>query len=414
MKGRLIAGVLVIALGFSGCGASETAEAVVTTTIAAAFEMTTNAETTITVAETLLTTTAPTTTTIPETTTAYIRETSNDLPFSGEINADPLEYMKMLNISSGYGYMAFDDEYLYYAVNDDSEIHTSERGNPHQIYKMALDGTGEPIALLPDTDEIYYLNISNITVSYNRVYFQAIKMPRDLSEGDAYYIATIFSINTDGGDIRLELKDDISLVYIVDNNAYYFHSWAIYPGLIKYDMQTGERQRILDLDGSYSLVTDNIILYIGYVVTEDSHVFECYIIKLFDKNTSKELFSVDGVKYPSPTALYGDYLYCGSGEYINIKTLERGTFYDISDNEIIYSMNIYQNKLYFYVVADDGDMYTAKKLVSYDFSNGETTETELFNSKKFYSFEWQYNKLYSTPAGLYSYDENGRIFCVLK
>jgi hypothetical protein len=150
MKGRLITGILVIALGLAGCGSPETAEAVVTTAVvttavvttatataatsaAATFDIPAMVETTVTAAETLLTTT-------PVTTTAYIRGTSNDIAFSGEINADPLEYIKMLNISSGYGYMAFDDEYFYYAGNDDNENHARDIDTSHQIYKTALDG----------------------------------------------------------------------------------------------------------------------------------------------------------------------------------------------------------------------------------------------------------------------------------
>ncbi|MDR0943592.1 MAG: IseA DL-endopeptidase inhibitor family protein [Ruminococcus sp.] len=67
MKVRFIVGVLVIALGLSGCGTPETAEAIVTTaaTTAATFEITTSAETTTTATETLITTTTePTTTTV--------------------------------------------------------------------------------------------------------------------------------------------------------------------------------------------------------------------------------------------------------------------------------------------------------------------------------------------------------------
>jgi hypothetical protein len=126
------------------------------------------------------------------------------------------------------------------------------------------------------------------------------------------------------------------------------------------------------------------------------------------------LFRINDREDFFPTALFGDYLYSDSGEYINIRTLERGTFFETSENEILYSMNIYQNKLYFYVMADDDHMYTAKKFVSYDLLNSEITETEVSNSYTFRIFEHQYNKLYSTPAGLYSYDENGKIFCVLK
>jgi hypothetical protein len=419
MKRLLIAGVLAIAFGLSGCGIPESAEAVVTTatTTAATFEITTTAETTTNLAETLITTTtAPTTTTVPETTTVYIRDTSNDLSFSGEINADSIEYIKMLNISSGYGYMAFDDEFLYYTDFED-DAGDNYVYDPDKIYKAPIDG-GEPIVIFEKTDEFYYQKIRNIVVSNNRIYFHAIETPHDFSGGGDNFVATLYSINTDGGDMRIEVEADFAQVYIIDNKAYFYRDYlgSIEPGFIEIDMQTDEYRQILDPFGYYTLVTDNIILYVGYVSPEDSYVVEFYNIKLFDRNTSKELFSIDGVKDSYPTTLFGDYLISSSGEFINIKTFESDTFFDIDDNEVISGsgMNIYQNKLYFYVLTINNRQYTAKKLVSYDFSNGEIEETELFRSETPKEYEWWENLLYSTPAGLYSYDENGRIFCVLK
>jgi hypothetical protein len=411
MKGRFIAGVLIIALGLTGCGTTETAEAIVTTatTTAATFEMSTTVETTITAAETLITTTTaePTTTTVPETTTVYIRDNSNDIAFSGEINADPIEYIKMLNISSGYGYMAFDDDYLYYAGNDDNENHASGLDNLHQIYKITLDGAGEPIALLPDTDELYYQKIRNIFVSDDRVYFEAIEMPTDFTEGSDNFFATIYSMNTDGSDIQLEAMGDFAQVFITDNKAYYYRDYLgeISPGFIECDIKTDEYRQILDPFGFYSLCTDDIILFYG---------LENHDVLLYDRESGNELFRMPDANF-TPQLLFGDYLYSESGEFINIRTFERGTFCDLDDKDKIDGMNIYQNKLYFYVMTDyNYPNYKDKNLVSYDFSNGEIEETELSRSETPEEYEWWENFLYSTPAGLYSYDENGRIFCVLK
>jgi hypothetical protein len=410
MKGRLIAGVLAIALGLSGCGSSESTEAIVATatTTAETLEMSTTVKTTLTAAETLIaTTTAPTTTTAPETTTVYIRDTSNDIAFSGEMNANPLEYMKMLNISSGYGYMAFDDEYLYYAGNDDNENNAWDIDSSHQIYKMALDGTGEPNALLPDTDELYYQKVGNIFISNDRVYFRAIETPNDITEGSDNFFATIYSMNTNGGDIQLEVEDDFYQLYIADNKAYYYREFLgdIEPGFIECDMKTDDYRQFFDPFGLYSLCTNDIILFYG---------LENHDVLLYDRESGSELFRMPDANF-TPNLLCGDYLYGESGEFINIRTFERGTFCDLDDKDKIDGMNIYQNKLYFYVLTDfNYPNYTNKKLVSYDFSNGETTEIKVLSPDKPVKARNWYHLLYGTPAGLYSFDENGRIFCVLK
>jgi hypothetical protein len=92
MKRRFIAGVLVIALGLSGCGAPETTEVIATTAAATAatFEMSTAAKTTATetTTKTNTTTTTPTTTAPPETTTEL---TTTELPREiYEIETPPL------------------------------------------------------------------------------------------------------------------------------------------------------------------------------------------------------------------------------------------------------------------------------------------------------------------------------------
>jgi hypothetical protein len=405
MKGRLFAGLLVVALGLSGCVGDEATEVIVTsdTTTTAAFETSTAVETTTAVTTKVITTT--TTTIAPETTTIYIRDTSNDLPFSGEINADQLEYIKMLNISSGYGYMAFDDEFLYYTdFEDDAGDHYVY--DPDKIYKAPISG-GEPIVIFDKTDEFYYQKIRNIFVSNDRIYFHAIETPHDFSGGGDSFVATLYSINTDGGDVRIEVEADFAQVYIIDNKAYFYRDYlgSIEPGFIEIDKQTDEYQQILDSFGLYSFCTDDIILFYG---------LESKNIALYDRTTGKELFRMNDMDGFFPTALYGDYLYSGTGEFINIKTFEIDTYFENGDNEIINGMNIYQNKLYFYVLTMDNNRYTAKKLVSYDFSNGESDEIELFSSETPIEYEWWENYIYSTPAGLFSYDENGRIFRVVK
>jgi hypothetical protein len=400
--------VLVVINLITSCGALETAEtlAASVTTAAATAKMSTTVETTVTESETLITTTtAPTTTIAPETTTVYIRDTSNDIAFSGEINADPVEYIKMLNISSGYGYMAFDDEFLYYTDFED-DAGDNYVHDPDKIYKAPISG-GEPIVIFEKTDEFYYQKISNIFVSNDRVYFHAIETPHDFSGGGDNFVATLYSINTNGGDMRLEVESDFSKIYITDNKAYYYREFlgGIDPGFIECDMQTDKYRQILDPFGLYSLCTDDIILFYG---------LENHDVLLYDRESGNELFRMPDANF-TPQLLFGDYLYGDSGEFINIRTFERGTFCDLEDRDKIDGMNIYQNKLYFYVLTDyNYPYYKDKKLVSYDFSNGETTEIELIRSEKRIVIEWWYNYLYSTPAGLYSYDENGRIFCVLK
>jgi ABC-type glycerol-3-phosphate transport system substrate-binding protein len=89
MKGRLTAGILAIALGLSGCGSSESAEAIVTTAAptAATFEMSTTAKATST-PKTTTTTTTHTTTDSPVTTSAttQIHESKELLNLDDVIN----------------------------------------------------------------------------------------------------------------------------------------------------------------------------------------------------------------------------------------------------------------------------------------------------------------------------------------
>jgi hypothetical protein len=405
---------------YTACGSvfdtAETAPTAVLTAETTATPIATAAETTTAKLTTTApeTTTAQLTTTAPETTTAYIRDTSNDIPFSGEINADSLEYAKMLNISSGDGYMAFDDEFIYYTDFED-DAGDNYVYDPDKIYKTPING-GEPIVVFDRTDVLYYQKISNIILANDRIYFRAIETPHDFDGGSDNFFATLYSINTDGGDLRLEVTDDFAQVYITDNKAYYYREYlgSIEPGFTEYDMETDEYRETLDLFGFYSLVTDNIILYTGFVPPVNSFVIEFYNINLFDRNSGEELFRMDGAKYFSPTALYGDYLISPSGEFVNIRTFEFGTFYDNDDNEKIDGMNIYQNKLYFYVLTEKDNLYTSKKLVSYDFTNGEREETELFSSETPKTLSWWENYLYSTPVGLFSYDESGKIYQVNK
>jgi hypothetical protein len=116
MKGRLIAGVLVIALGLAGCGSPESAEAIVTTatTTVATNEMSTTAETTTkaTIATTKAVTTTHTTTSQPTETTTEITEEPKPPTFVDEI----FEYIITKNVNElkyRMGYHEGEDGWLY-------------------------------------------------------------------------------------------------------------------------------------------------------------------------------------------------------------------------------------------------------------------------------------------------------------
>jgi hypothetical protein len=119
MRRRLIAGVLVIALGLAGCGTPESAEAVVTTvtTTARTVEIAIPAETTT--KTTTATTKAATTTTAPETTTAPPTETTTETTEEPEpttfvdVIFECIETKNVNELKYRMGYCEGEDGWLY-------------------------------------------------------------------------------------------------------------------------------------------------------------------------------------------------------------------------------------------------------------------------------------------------------------
>jgi hypothetical protein len=150
MKIRFIAGVLVIALGLSGCGSDEAVEAIATpsTTTAATFEMSITAATTVATTKsettmTIPTTTAHPTTTTEETTTTYPPEEiyAIDFPkeFSCEIWSQP-PYLKVPNELYDIE-ISEEAEKLYNDYFAFAEEHVNNKYNPHEEYPPAyMDG----------------------------------------------------------------------------------------------------------------------------------------------------------------------------------------------------------------------------------------------------------------------------------
>jgi hypothetical protein len=150
MKGRLIAVVLVIALGLSGCGSPETAEAVVTTatTAVATFEMSTTTEdTTTATSTTALTATTTSSTTSPPTETAA--ETT-EKPWELNFAEETFEYIKAKNIEEieyRMGYCEGENGWLYNVTFENLEIVEELRYNDDTygyIIKITVSESSDP------------------------------------------------------------------------------------------------------------------------------------------------------------------------------------------------------------------------------------------------------------------------------
>jgi hypothetical protein len=156
MKGRFIAGVLVIALWLTGCGVPETAAEVTTsaTTAAAAFEMTTTAETTTatTKAVTIMTTTSQPTETIAETT-----EKPEPPTFVDEV----FEWIKTKNVNElkyRMGYCEGEDGWLYNVTFENFEIVEeleTQRGIYGYIINVKVSESSDPRFSVGES--LYYL-----------------------------------------------------------------------------------------------------------------------------------------------------------------------------------------------------------------------------------------------------------------
>jgi hypothetical protein len=151
MKERLMVGVLVIALGLTGCGTLETAEAIVTTAAptVATYEMSTTAET---ITET--TATATTTTPILTETAAVVIENENfsdiNQLFEALINKNEYDWEMGLN-EDGYNYL------IEKIDIDDYEVLEVNRTDPFYIpvYKIRVNVTRSEAPEFPIGERIW-------------------------------------------------------------------------------------------------------------------------------------------------------------------------------------------------------------------------------------------------------------------
>jgi hypothetical protein len=346
-------------------------------------------------------------------------DTPHDIPFTGEISYDYLDYAKMSNVVN-LGDIAFDDEYIYYTEYDETAGFGYEKkddvGNYQtRIYKKRLDGKGEPIVILDETDDLYYAAVRNIIISNGRVYFSAI--PHEygfLLETDNFF-QWLFSMDTDGNDLRIELRDDMGTIYIVDEMAYYYREFLgdIEPGFIEYDIKAETFRDVCDEYGIYNLVTDDLVLLNYY---SDNYYFYTDSpkegIKIIDRKSGEVLFFMADT---SADFLFGDYLISRSGELINIKTLETKDFVKLDEDSFISDMTVYKNKLYYLFMKRRPREYeSTKMLISYDFKTGQSLIEKVFFRNEINETEYFENMLYSAPNGVYIYTPDGFVTCIIK
>jgi hypothetical protein len=342
---------------------------------------------------------------------ANAEDVSHDILFTGEISYDYLDYAKMSNVDYD-GSVAFDDEYMYYTeFGSGAKYGYMEKGEEtnynSRIYKRRLDGTGEPIVILKETDELFYQKIHSISVSDGRVYFIAIPTEYGYEGGTDNFFSWLYSMDTDGNDLRIDLRDDAWRFYVTDGKMYYYREFLgdIESGFVEYDIKTEKFREVYDEFGTYSLVTEELVLF--KQLKNDYNESSEFFTKIIDRKSGEVLFSKADI---SADFLFGDYLFNSSGELINIKTLETKDFVRLDEDSYISDMTVYKNKLYyFYMKRKRYEDESTKMLISYDFNTGQSLIVKVYFRDEITETEYFENTLYSLPNGVYTYTHDGYV-----
>jgi hypothetical protein len=226
MKGRLIAGVLVIVLGLSGCGTPESAGITTTsvTTTAGTVEIAISAETTT--KTTTATTKVATTTTAPETTTAPPTETTTETteePESLTFVDEVFEWIKtkdLENLEWRMGYHEGEDGWLYNATFENFEVVEERIYNDYlcvSLVKITVSESSDP--RFPVGESFRYLeydtgmyNVDRFTrIDDNGDYRKQLHQQYDITASDraimlAYSFEHAFNLFSDIPDMS-DLSD---------------------------------------------------------------------------------------------------------------------------------------------------------------------------------------------------------------
>jgi hypothetical protein len=279
------------------------------------------------------------------------------------------------------GYVNFDSEYIYYVNFDESTAAFDE----NTLCKRRLDGTGEEIVLVDETNEIFYQKIHAVNVMDGRVYFSAIPTPQDYANGTDGFLGYLFSVSTEGGDVRLELRDHFGYIYAMDGAIYYSiateaetpSEWYIY------NLETEEKTAVPD---PFNLPETIDNLYPKYRYGD-------YVICTENSNFGKNLFVV------------------------NTDTNEKTIIEQIDSEEDRYvnASTIYNGKLYYYTVEgldQWGQIWHLRWLNVFDFETKTSEKVHGVDYTGNEHFNWNQVFLYSAPNGLYEYNADGKIVSV--
>jgi hypothetical protein len=214
-------------------------------------------------------------------------------------------------------------------------------------------------------------------------------------------------MDTNGNDLRIELRDDMGMIFVVDEKAYYYREFLgdIEPGFVEYDIKTEKFREVYDEFGTYSLVTEELVLF--NQLKNDYNESSEFFTKIIGRKSGEVLFSKADI---SADFLFGDYLLSSSGELINIKTLETKDFVRLDEDSFISDMTVYKNKLYyFYMKRKRYEDESTKMLISYDINTGQSLIVKVYFRDEITETERFENALYSLPNGLYTYTLDGYV-----
>lgn len=167
--------------------------------------------------------------------------------FSGVIKSYTTEAARIYSTQNGE-YLASDGTYLYFAINN-LLLNTDKNG----IYKVAIDGSGEPVRLTEDKAE--YLTYGNGTLYYSN----------KSENGYLYSVST----SATGGKGTCLMEEKVSYL-LYDNGNLYFDAAKLVGGVVerasaiyRYNLSSKTPIKLTTDSGKYLTKIENEIFYVN-------------------------------------------------------------------------------------------------------------------------------------------------------